>query len=220
MALLGDRPLVQYTLEAARESRRLDRSVFTSDDLEMISFARQLGCEAPFQRPPDLGSDSTPMNEVVIHALNWLEKEEGYRPGGVVLLQPTCPFRDALDIDRSIDAFERAGSETLLSVSPVLQHPCEMVRVRDGGLSWAVEKPSGCRQSFPEFYFIDGAIYIATPGFLRRAGTFHDGQAAVHVLDRLHGIDIDEPDQLDLARGLLLVRASQEAARSAGRQAT
>src|SRR5260370_36605229 len=210
MAMLGDRPLLQYTIEAAQGSRRLDRCLFTSDDLPMIDFARRLGCEAPFQRPAELASDTAPTVGVVLHALDWLDAEEGYWPHAVVLLQPTAPFRDADDIDGAIEAYESRGRETLLSVSPVLQHPCSMVRECDRRLSWAVRPPAnGGRQAFPEYYFIDGAIHIATPSFLRRERTFHDQAAALYVIERTHGLDIDDHDQLDLARGLLLARAEQ-----------
>lgn len=207
LALLGDRPLLQYTVEAGLESRRLDRCLLTSDDPEMIMLARRLGCETPFRRPAELALDTTPTIAVVLHALDWLETKEDYRPDAIVLLQPTSPFRTAEDIDSSIGTYEARGRETLLSVSPVLQHPCEMVRIEAGRLSWAVERPAQYgRQAFPQYHFINGAIYIVTPYFLRSRNTFCDRDSAIHVMERTHGIDIDDPDQLDLANGLVMVR--------------
>jgi CMP-N,N'-diacetyllegionaminic acid synthase len=216
LAPLGDRPLVQYTIEAARDSRRLDRVVLSSDDAEIIALARSLGVEAPFTRPAELATDAARSVDVVLHALDWLAHQEAYVPDAVVLLQPTCPFRDGHDVDAAIAAYETAGGETLLSVSPVLQHPCEMVRVRDGRPEPAVPHPApgAGRHALPAFYFIDGAIYIATPGFLRGRRQFHDDTSAVHVIERSHGFDIDDPEQLELARALLLLRS---AATPAGR---
>jgi CMP-N-acetylneuraminic acid synthetase len=215
---LGDRPLVQYTLEAARRSRRLDRVLLSSDDAEIIALAQRLGIRAPFTRPAELASDTASTVDVVLHALDWLAREEAYAPSAIVLLQPTCPFRDAADIDAAVATYEATGRETLLSVSPVLQHPCEMVRVRGDRLEWAVPHPAPGRgrQAFPPYYFIDGAIYITTPRFLRERRAFHDETSAIHVIARNHGFDIDDPQQLELARATLLLHGAGAPATGGG----
>ena len=217
---LGDRSLIQYTIEAARQSRRLDRAVLSSDDAEIIALGLGLGVEAPFTRPAELATDAACTVDVVLHALEWLACQEAYVPDAVVLLQPTCPFRDGSDIDAAITAYQGSSRETLLSVSPVLQHPCEMVRVRGERLEPAVLHPSpgrAGRQAFPVYYFVDGAIYIATPRFLRARRLFHDETSAIHVIERSHGFDIDDREQLELARALLLLRGTGAPGRGSAR---
>ena len=196
--------MLQYTLEAALGSRHLDRCLFTSDDPEMMDLARSLGVDVPFRRPAHLASDTASSMDVVLHAIDWMKNERSFQPDAIVLLQPTCPFRDSRDIDSAIELFEAAAKESLVSVSAVSQHPCEMVALEGGRLRWAVEPPTRPgRQAFPEYYFITGAIYITTPSFLRNSRNFFDANAAIHVIDRIHGFDIDDPDQLEMARGLI-----------------
>lgn len=208
MVRLGDRPLLQYTLQAARESRGLERVILTSDDVEMIELARSMRIDSPFKRPDYLATDKASSVDVVVHSLDWLKEYQKYEPDAVVLLQPTCPFRTGEDIDNAIKAFESSECECLMSVNPVMQHPCEMVtRSADGKLVWAAEHPApgqGGRQVFPTFYFINGAIYIVTTEFLRKNRRFDDPFAAIHIMDSSHGLDIDDPYQLQLARGYLL----------------
>jgi CMP-N,N'-diacetyllegionaminic acid synthase len=209
MVMLGDRPLLQYTLQAARESRGLDKVILTSDDAEMIELGRRMGIECPFKRPDYLATDVASSVDVVFHTLDWLKEHQNYEPDAVVLLQPTCPFRTGEDIDDAIKAFESSERECLMSVNPVMQHPCEMVtRSTDGKLVWAIDHPApgqGGRQVFPTFYFINGAVYIVTLEFLKKNRRFDDPQAAIHIIDSSHGLDIDDPYQLQLARGYLLV---------------
>lgn len=203
---LGDKPLLAWTVSAALNSQRLDRTIFTSDDEELIDAARKAGAEIPFRRPSELATSDTPMIEVVLHALDQLESHEGYVPDVVVLLQPTSPFRDGNDIDRAIGSFESSARDTLFTVSPVLQHPCEMVRQGvEGRLEYATEvsKSGSGRQAFPEYSFINGAIYVATVPHLRVKRTFADEESAMHEISAAHGIDIDDPFQMDLARGLV-----------------
>lgn len=204
LVTLGGIPLLQYTLEAAAGSDNLNRVVFTSDDPEMMALAQTAGIEVPFRRPDFLATDDASSVDVVIHALDWLTDHEQYVPDAVVLLQPTCPFRTAADIDEAIAIFDAGESECLMSVSPVLQHPCEMVTRDDGKLVWAVSPPAaGRRQLFPTYYFINGATYIVTTRFLKDRRRFDDPSAALQVIDPRHGIDIDDSYQLELARTML-----------------
>lgn len=110
LPLLG-RPLIAWTVEAARASRYLDRIVLSSDDEQIQAAARDAGCEIPFTRPTHFALDSTSSVEVLEHALTHL-------PGFdlLVLLQPTSPLRQGTDIDACI---ERCAQEAPAVVSVV-----------------------------------------------------------------------------------------------------
>jgi CMP-N,N'-diacetyllegionaminic acid synthase len=213
MRLLGAKPLLQYTLEAARRSARLDKALFSGDDEAMIALAVRLGIPAPFVRPASLAADASPMLDVALHALDWLEEHESVQAENLVLLQPTCPFRDSGDIDAAVAAFEAAGRETLCSVEPVMQHPCECVMLAGDKLRWAVV-PEGVgegRQAFPEYYFINGAIYSTRVACLRERGKFADENSAIHIMAPSHGLDINTQYEFDLARGLVAFSSQAEA---------
>jgi CMP-N-acetylneuraminic acid synthetase len=214
MRLLGGRPLLQYSIEAGLASRRLDHLLLTSDDPAMMALARQLGCDAPFQRPADLAGDSSPMIDVVLHAVDWIERERGTRVENVVLLQPTQPFRSGADIDEAIAAFDAAGAETLFSVEDVAQHPCECVALDEGSrrVTWALEPPPGAagRQAFPHYYYINGAIYITAVTFLRQRRAFQDERTAAYIMPRARGLDINDAYDFHVAQGLTCVAASGE----------
>src|SRR5438105_2614309 len=93
LAPLAGRPLLAWTVAAARDSASLDRVVVSSDDAEILELARSLGVET-IVRPDELGADETPMRAVVEHALGELAGCEV-----LVLLQPTSPLRRAEHID-------------------------------------------------------------------------------------------------------------------------
>ena len=200
MLELGGRPLVRHTLEAALGSARLDRILLTSDDEAAVALAEEVGVPS-VQRPAELATDDAPVLGAVLHAID----STGADVENVVLLQPTSPLRDARDIDAAIDAFESSGRPTLVSVDPVSQHPCEVVQVVDGRLERAVEWPEGAtgRQALPEFFYVNGAIYIARVDKLRATGAFQDEDSAVFVMEPSHSVDIDDAFDLDVARGLL-----------------
>jgi CMP-N,N'-diacetyllegionaminic acid synthase len=197
---LGAKPLLQYTLEAASGCAELDRIVLTTDNEEIRNTAIRLGFNVPFLRPAALATDDASSFSAVMHVLDWLAEHESYHPDTVVLLQPTSPFRTAADVTLSIRAFERAGKQSLLSVSPPLQSPRDLVCVANGRLLSRERVPD---QRCDEV-FINGAIYIATVNFLRSTGQFYDCEAELLVIDPIKGFDIDTPAQLEVAQRLAL----------------
>ena len=95
IALLGGRPLVCRTIEAAQGSALLDRALVSTDSEEIAAVCREHGAEVSFMRPAALAQDDTPHIPVVQHALNWLKDNRGEEYDYVMILQPTSPLRAA-----------------------------------------------------------------------------------------------------------------------------
>src|SRR5438132_6981355 len=103
--LLGGRPLLQYTADAALAARRLSHVVLSTDDEEIAAVGRRCGLDVPFVRPRELAEDATPMLPVVQHALAWFDAHDR-RFDAVCLLQPTNPLRLPSHIDRAIELLD------------------------------------------------------------------------------------------------------------------
>lgn len=101
--LLGGKPLIAHTIEKAQAAKYIDRLILSTDDPEIAEVARSYGCEVPFIRPAELAEDHTPDYPVAVHALEWLEKNDNWKPDFIVHLRPTHPFRKTSDIDKAIE---------------------------------------------------------------------------------------------------------------------
>lgn len=193
--LANGRPLLAWTIEAARASKCLDRVVLSSDDEAIMSVARSLGCDVPFRRPDELATDTASSIDVVLHALDVVP---GYDT--VVLLQPTSPLRTAADIDAACELYARPPGVSCVSVSPAEQSPYLMYRVADDlSMQPLLPLPSTAtrRQDLPDAFALNGAIYIADVSFLRVARTFLTTQAVAYVMPRERSIDIDTASDFD-----------------------
>lgn len=201
---LGGRPLVQHTLDAARAAKGLTWTLVTSDDPAVLGLAEAAGLNAVV-RPDSLATDDASMSDVVSHALLWAEQNLG-AVDDLVLLQPTSPFRTAIDVDNALAAYVASARESLISVCVVTQHPMECLVVDDRGQAHPVEISPGVtgsgRQRYPRCVFIDGGIYITSVERFRRTGSFSDEASALHEIPRSHGLDIDHPFDLAVARAL------------------
>lgn len=113
---LGDRPLLAWTIEAAKAAAVVDRVIVSTDDERVADLARAAGAEVPFRRPAELAGDIPSLKPVIVHAVREAERA-GERFDVVVVLQVTSPFREASAIDAAVERLIATGFDTVLSVT-------------------------------------------------------------------------------------------------------
>ncbi|HEX3244499.1 MAG TPA: acylneuraminate cytidylyltransferase family protein [Chloroflexota bacterium] len=212
LRLLGGKPLIQWSIEAAHASKRLDRFIVSTDDEEIAEAARAVGAEVPFLRPMEYAQDATPDLPVFQHALRWLEEQEGYRPDAIVHLRPTLPFRPAGLIDAVIDRLSSTGADCVKSIVPVEQHPHKMWRLEGEALLpfqdtplWRQVGPDYPRQKLEPVYWSAGLVdAIRRETILELESTVGDRVVAFPVEADLL-IDLDTERDFMIAEALLQI---------------
>ncbi len=190
---LAGKPIIAYSIAAARESGLFDHVVVSTDSQEIAEIARQHDAEVPFLRDKALADDFTPVSAATADALLRLDPA-GDKFDSVAQLMPNCPLRTADDVVASYRQFERTGAESQISV------------VRYGWLNpwWAMrqnerhelepifkEQMTVRGQDLPELVCPTGAIWWARAGSLRRAKTFHLENRTGWEIPWQRGLDID-----------------------------
>ena len=118
---LAGRPLVAYTIDAAKNSKYVTRTVVSTEDIRIKEVALSCGAEV-LDRPVELAQDETKTAPVLLQVVDELEKKESYKPDIVVLLQATCPMRDSKELDEAFDIFfenQKNGCDSVFAVKPV-----------------------------------------------------------------------------------------------------
>ena len=105
--LLSGIPLIKWTLESARQVPEITDILISTDDPEIIQMCQGVDVLTPWLRPPELATNEAETIDVLLHAIDWYESEIG-KLGGVMLLQPTSPFRKSETIRRAIGCTHRA----------------------------------------------------------------------------------------------------------------
>ncbi len=200
------KPMIQYTLEAALESKYIDQILVTTDDSEVLEISSNLGIINSYLRPVNLASDSAAMFDVVIHALDWFKKQNGNYPDTFILLQPTSPLRNSIDIDGAIELFMKEKANSLISVHELSEHPYESMKLNEDEWNYLAQPPKKVfrRQDFNKnFYYINGAIYILnTSFFLKNKMFLEKGVSKIYIMPKIRGIDIDTILDLEIAKFL------------------
>jgi N-acylneuraminate cytidylyltransferase len=197
--LLGGKPLVAWSIDAARRSRYLDRVVVSTDDEEIAACARNCGAETPFIRPTGLATDAAQGVDVVLHALDQLLDMDA-----VVLLQPTSPFRSVDDIDRAVEQWNMNGT-TVVSVTESPVSPYLAYRIADGGLVPVLKEHAGegNRQQLPKTYTLNGAVYVAGRSALIADRAFITTTTRAYIMPAERSVDIDRESDWQYAEFLL-----------------
>jgi CMP-N,N'-diacetyllegionaminic acid synthase len=207
--LLGGRPLIAHTIEAALACPALTRIVVSSDDAEILEAARAAGCPAPFVRPAELAADRSSTVDVALHALDWVEAhEQPPAPDVVVLLPATAPLRGARHIGEAIAALlDDPGADGVVAVTEPDYPPYWMLRIADRRLHWLFPEGSAAdhRQQLPAAYQPNGSIYALRTGVLRSQRTFYPRATAPYVMPRDASVNIDSELDFQMAE-LLLAR--------------
>lgn len=186
------KPLIQYSIECAKGSKYLDRTIISTDDTKIKDVAVKCGGDVPFMRPPELALDTSKTIDAVVHAINWL-KEHGEEYDYLVLLQNTVPLRKPWHIDEAIEKLFASNEKSLVSVTEVDENPVLMRTINaDGTVHNLLNVNSTMRrQDFPKFYRVDGAIYIQKLDKDFGLNTsLNDGRLS-YIIEERYSVDID-----------------------------
>jgi CMP-N,N'-diacetyllegionaminic acid synthase len=210
---LAGKPLVEYSIEAAKNSD-ISRVVVSTESKEIADVAIRSGAEVPFLRPSELAQSDSVLEDVLVYSLRELFDAERYRPDVIVLLQPTSPLRTSEHINSALRLLRCANADSVVSVSEPMEHPAEMVRwnsSRHMEFVYKREAPPGLeqRQSYPEVYFLNGAIYCFTVECLEQYKDRYGNNTVPLIMPQTLSIDIDTEDEFRLAE---LVMQSQDRA--------
>ena len=208
---LAGKPLVAWTMEAARAAASLDRTIVSSEDAEILAAARAAGGDAPFVRPAELAGDVSSTVDVALHALDWLEREARERCDVLIVLPAAAPLRRAGHIDAAVATLlGDAATEAVVAVTEADYPPWWMLAIRDGRLAWLF--PEGAkadnRQQLPAAYRPNGSIYAIRVEALRTQRTFYPKATAPYLMAREVSVNVDAALDLTLAE-LLLRRHDQ-----------
>lgn len=195
---LAGKPLLAWTVEAARESATLTRTVVSTQSDEIADVARGLGVEV-LERPAELAGDETPMRDVIDHAVRELAGCEV-----LVLLQPTSPLRRPEHIDEAVRLLLETGADSVVSVVEVPHQfrPSSLMALEDGRLAPLDPASALLRQQKPAVYARNGPAVLALRPE-RLGERLYGGDCRPYLMTPRDSVDVDGPFELELAEFLL-----------------
>lgn len=199
--VIGGKPLIAYTIEAALNSNFLGKIVVSSDDPEIIEIAKQYKGVTVHQREESMASDTSPVGETVYAIIADDDID------AVMILQPTAPIRTGKNIDEAIQQLN--DHDTVNSVISVVEmndiHPARMYWNRDLSLVPIMpEFEKSRRQDIPTAYYRNGSIYLTRKKAFMADQSFITKPIMPYIMPFNWLLNIDETRDILIAEALIL----------------
>ena len=191
---LNGKPLISHTIINASRSKYIDKVLVSTDNIKIAEISKLFGAHVPFLRPDEISGDDAKTIDAVIYTIEKL-KDVKEQYDILILLQPTSPLRTTQDIDNALEIFLESSMQSLVSV-------CK-VTISNNMLKKILNINSTIRrQDMPQFYRVNGAIYINYIKEISRETSFNDN-VIPFVMSIQNSIDIDSIDDFILAEKFL-----------------
>ena len=207
---IDDKPLISYTVEKALESKHLNKIAISSDSEIILDTVRKLYEVDLVKRPTHLARDDSPIEEALIHTLEILEREQGYRADIVVWMQPNVPIRKHGVIDTTIEnLLNSPDADSSVTCYEVTQIPEAMKKMNDKGRLVPLfdDVMSIRRQEFEKRFLLDGSVNTFRAHLLfnnRGVRKIHVylGKEIIPVVQkkRMYSLELDELEDVSLLK--------------------
>ena len=200
---LCGKPMIAYTIEAAKQSKYIDHVIVSTDDQKIAEIALQYGAEVPFLRPDFLASDTAQAVDNYIYTIERLSKEWNTPIEEFVVLQPTSPLRIAEDIDGAIEMFMEKKADSVISYTPEA-HPVRWHKYLDENNAFVdiFDTTIANRQDLKTSYYPNGAIYVFRFSMIKERKYYTD-KSYGFIMPRVRSVDIDYKEDFDYVEFLM-----------------
>ena len=191
--LLGGKPMIAHSIEQARAAGTFDLLAVSSDSDEILSVARDYGCDVLIKRPAELATDTAAKLPVIRHCVAEVERESGERFDTLVDLDATSPLRIPDDIVAAIRLLEDSGAGNVITAMPSRRSPYFNLVECDANGIVHLSKPSQVvrRQDAPKCYDMNASIYVWRRGSLFANETLFNEDTRLYVMPEERSIDVD-----------------------------
>lgn len=200
--LLGEKPLINWSIDVVKNIPEICNILVSTDDETVANIAKNSGALVPWLRPSYLSEDDSKSADVALHAIEWYERNYGFIDG-LLLLQPTSPFRTRKTILDGIKIFKLNPGDSVVAISPIKQHPMWSVKIENNKVLPYLEYHGfGKRfQDLPTTYIINGCLYLISPKDLHLYKSFVNPNTRPLIISSRHeDLDIDDQDDFNIAK--------------------
>ena len=203
LVMLNRKPLLYYTVTASLKSKIINKTIVSTDNKKIGKIALKLGAEVIY-RPKKLATDTTALEPVIEHVLNYLNVYQGYDPEIIVILQNTSPLRTAKHIDEALTLMKRQNYDSILSGFSIHTFLWKKSKKTIIPLDYNPKKRPN-RQNIYEQLFENGAIFATKTRCFTKNNCRISGKIGFYKMPLENSYNVDSYDDLRLIRKFLKI---------------
>lgn len=193
------KPILAYSIEAARESGLFDTVMVSTEDEEIVQIARRYGAEVPFYRSEQTAGDFATTNDVLLEVLEEYEKRGKQYDLGCCIY-PTAPFVTADKLKCAVKRLESSDADTLIPVVSFSYPPQRAMVEREGRLVFLHPQYLDSRSQDLEPHYHDvGQFYLFYTEAFQKNRKLMVGNILPYVVPETEVQDIDNQTDWEIA---------------------
>lgn len=203
---LCGKPLIAWSIEAGYKSNYLDEIMVTTDCQNIAEVAKQYGANVPFLRPKELATDTATTFDAIKHTIDYYKnelKEFDY----IVLLEPTSPLRESVDIDNAIKILLDSNADSIVGICRTEdQNPAFLVLKNEKNFISGYENKEMKvlrRQDIKDVYFFEGTIYISKTNILLDKKKFYHENTIGYEVPKYKSLEIDDIEDFIMVEAIM-----------------
>ena len=205
--MLGDKPLINWTINAALKAKSVDRVILSTDDPEIAEICKPMGVEIPFMRPAELAQDDSLAIDNYIYSMKRLIDEFEYDQDNFIVLLPTVPFRNENDIDNAVEIFYKNNADSVISCNE-FPHPLDWAfSINNRGIienkNYKQSSKLMNRQDSETLFKPNGGIYILKYTLLMERYSYYSDKTYPYIMPQDRSLDIDTETDFQFANYII-----------------
>jgi CMP-N,N'-diacetyllegionaminic acid synthase len=203
--LLDGKPLIVWSIDVVENLSEVCDVLVSTDCPIIADIASEHGALVPWLRPDELATDTATSIDAAIHAVDWYENNV-CQVDGILLLQPTSPFRSEKTVIRALNEFKSDFTAPVVAMSPVSDHPhwCFQIENNTAIPFCSNESINTRSQDLPPVYIVNGLIYLSSSDSLKKSKSFYNSKTrALIVNNEYEALDIDDANDWHFANFIL-----------------
>ena len=206
VTFLGNKPLMNWTIDAAKQSKYINKIIVSTDSEKYAVIATENGAET-IMRDATLSNDNVHSVYAILDALKKLEQFDSYIPDVVLMLLPTSPLRKTSSIDKAIELYLENKPQSVISVAESSKQLLHFRTINEGNFLEPIKEVNDYnvqRQDLETLYELNGSIYVSSPTTLYQEESFHiAGGSLPLTMSEEESVDINLPKDLEYAEFLI-----------------
>lgn len=199
--MLGGKPLISWTIDLAFQIPESCAVLVSTDNREIAEIALKTHALTPWLRPKKLATDNATSVDAAIHALEWYESKVG-AVDGLLLLQPTSPFRTLQTVLDGIELFKNNNKRSVVCVTQVDKLKSAIFTINHGFL--VAKKEVSAMENYKtnsDFFEPNGVLYLISPEDIRSQKSFYGlNTIPLIVKESKETLDIDTEWDFQIAQ--------------------
>ena len=199
---ISNKPLIQYTIESALQSKIFYKIVVSSDHNKILNFIKKFKKVSSLKRPKNISGDNATTDAALEHTLIQLDKNKDIKPDYICIIEPTAPLRSTSSLKKLKNFIKKKKINSLITINSLDHIPGKIKNEKFHFLEFNRQP----RQLREKYYIETGTFYLVSYKYFMKYKKIVSNKPYFFKVPKIETIDINDYEDLKFAKALIKIK--------------